>query len=174
MVIPSILFHGNTRSESRADTCSHKDRQKITTELKLRSSGNTLGRTKISSTPRPKMKITPNESSTPFSRLQQNHLKVARLKDTREYSKINHKLFVCQLFPAALLHSYLIAIILQPRKKCFARGVFSFPTKKWKKEETETRLVKNITIHIHLNNHQFQGLKSKKIYLFKYKNYRYL
>jgi len=137
-----------------------KDRQKIITKLKLRSSGNTLERTKISSTPRRKLEITPGEASTRFSRLQQNHLKVARLKDTGLYSKINHKLLVCQLFPAALLLTYQIAIILQPRKYCFARGVFQFPQKNSKKEET--RLVKNITTHIELSNHQFQGLKLKK------------
>ena len=113
---PSILFHGNTPSGSRIDTCSHKDRQKIITKLKLRSSANTLERTKISSTPRRKLEITSREASTRFSRLQQNHRKVARLKDTREYSKISHKLLVCQLFPVALLLTYLIAIILRPRK----------------------------------------------------------
>jgi len=85
-------------------------------KLKLRSSGDNLERTKISSTPRRKLEIATSEASMLFSRLKQKHLKVARLKDMREYSKINHKLLVCQLFPDALLLSYLIAVSIQPRK----------------------------------------------------------
>jgi hypothetical protein len=96
------------------------------TKLNLRSSGKNPEERR-SLTLRRKMKITPSKASMPFSRLKQKHLKIARLKDTREYQKINNKLLVCQLFPAALLLSYLIAIILQPRRKCLHAEFSYFP-----------------------------------------------
>jgi hypothetical protein len=82
-------------------------------------------RAKISFTPRRKVDTTHDEASRRFSLLMQTRLKIAPLKDTHDYSQINHNLLVSQLFPAAFLISYLIAIlsVLQPIKWCYARRV---------------------------------------------------